>query len=45
MKKLPGMLIGTLTGLLIWMPTQMVAPAVLFGIVAGVVWDLWRQRG
>ncbi|MFC0338690.1 hypothetical protein SAMN05421848_0205 [Kushneria avicenniae] len=44
MKKLPGMLVGTIIGLAVWLPTQSVAPSILLGVACGVAWDLWRKR-
>ncbi|WP_158521516.1 hypothetical protein [Kushneria konosiri] len=45
MKKLPGMVVGTIVGLVAWWPTQSMASAILLGIACGVAWDLWRKRG
>lgn len=42
-KDVPGMLAGTLAGLAIWLPTQMVGPSIIVGVALGVGWDMWRR--
>lgn len=42
-KNVPGMVLGTLVGFAIWIPSQLVGPSIIVGIALGVGWDLWRR--
>ncbi|WP_456267233.1 hypothetical protein M1D97_08050 [Kushneria sp. AK178] len=44
MKNLPGMLVGTVVGLVAWLPSQSMALCIMLGIACGVAWDIWRKR-